>query len=173
MKAGSCVDSIASVSFLGALVLCPVHNVGPINQLGEWRRVEAVLGGGDVRQEARAGGVFGIEELAPAALRILLAVEKVLLVLGRQKGRQVVVEPPGNAWRGGVLEIYDGVLVAGKVLLVEERPGAVHQAVELVTGALGDALAMESRKQRGRTGSVETFVVIEDANPQGLNSLMH
>jgi hypothetical protein len=30
---------------------------------------------------------------------------------------------------------------------------------------------MKAREQRGRASSVETFVVIEDANPQDLNSL--
>jgi hypothetical protein len=47
----------------------------------------------------------------------------------------------------------------------------MHQAVVLVAGAGGNALAVEARKERGRAGSIEAFVVIEDANLQDLNSL--
>jgi hypothetical protein len=38
--------------------------------------------------------------------------------------------------------------------------------VKLITGAFGDALPVKPREQRRRAGPVETFVVIENANPQ-------
>jgi hypothetical protein len=82
----------------------------------------------------------------------------------------VVIEPPGNPGRGGVLEINDGIFVAGKLALVKERAGAMNQAVVLIAGAGSDTLTMEAREQRGRASSVEAFVVIKDANPQDLNS---
>ena len=124
-----------------------------------------------MRQKAGARGVVGVEELAAGWGHALLVVEEVLLILRSQKGREVMVEPPGDARRGAVLEIDDGVFVAGEFALVKERAGAMHQAVVLVAGAGGNALAVEARKERGRAGSIEAFVVIEDANLQDLNSL--
>ena len=150
---------------LGALILCAIDDVGPVNQLGDRRGVEAKTRGANVRQKAGAGGVVGVEELAAGRGHALLIVEEVLLILRGQKGREVMVEPPGDARRGAVLEIDDGVFVAGEFALVKERAGAMHQAVVLV------ALAVEARKERGRAGSIEAFVVIEDANLQDLNSL--
>ncbi len=46
----------------------------------------------------------------------------------------------------------------------------MDQAVILVSGVGVDALAMEARKKRGGASSVETFVVVEHANPQKLSS---
>ena len=119
-----------------------------------------------MRQKAGAGGVVHIEKFAPAADGILLALQIVLVVLGREKGREMMVEPPGDAGRGRVLEIDDGVFVAGKLALVKERPGAMDEAVVFVRCACGDALAVEARKEGGRAGSVEAFVVIKHANLQ-------
>ena len=116
---------------------------------------------------------MGIEELAPAAHRILFAGQKMLLVLRRQKRRQVVVKPPRDPRRGRVLEIDNGVFVAGKLVLVEQSPGPMHQAVVLVAGACGDPFAVKPREQRGRAGSVKAFVVVEDANLQDSNSSLN
>jgi hypothetical protein len=134
--------------YFRALILCTVHDVGPLNQFGDGRDVEAEAGGGNVRQKAGAGGVVHIEELASAADGVLLAGQKMLLVLRSKKGREVMVKPPVNAGRGGVLEVDDGVFVAGKFVLVEQGAGPMHQAVVLVNGAGGDALAMEAREER-------------------------
>ena len=132
--------------------------------------IEAVTGCGNVSQKAGAGGVLGVKELARAADRVLLAGQEMLVILGREEGRLVVIEPPRDVWRGRVLEIDDGILVAGELALVKKRTGAMDQAVILISGACGDALAVEAREQRGRASSVETFVVIENANPQELSS---
>jgi hypothetical protein len=42
----------------------------------------------------------------------------------------------------------------------------MHKAVVLVFGIGSDALAMETGKERGRTGSVKTFFVVEDTDLQ-------
>jgi hypothetical protein len=102
-----------------------------------------------VGQKAGAGGVIGIKKLAPRRGLVPLVVEKALLVRGSQKGRKMVVEPPGNPRRGGVFEIDNGVFVAGKLALVKERAGAVYQAVVLIACPRGDAFTMEAREQRG------------------------
>ena len=81
-----------------------------------------------------------------------------------------MVKPPGNFGRSRILEVDYGVFVAGKVALVEESAGAMDEAVIFVAGAGGDALAVKAREERSRAGSVEAFVVIKDANPQGVNS---
>jgi hypothetical protein len=78
----------------------------------------------------------------------------------------MVVEPPGDARRGRVFEVDDGVLVAAKLALIEERSGAMRQAVVLVGGAGGNAFTVKAREQGSRAGSVKAFVVIKDANPQ-------
>ncbi len=40
-----------------------------------------------------------------------------------------MIEPPGDARRGRVFEVDDGVLVAGEFALVKERAGAMDEAV--------------------------------------------
>ena len=54
------------------------------------------------------------------------------MVLGGEKGGKMVIEPPGDFGRGGVFEVDNGVFVAGEIALVEERAGAVHEAVVLI-----------------------------------------
>ena len=55
-----------------------------------------------------------------------------------------MIEPPGDVRRGGVLEVDDGVLVAGELALVKERAGAMDQAVVLVGGVSGRCTRDES-----------------------------
>jgi hypothetical protein len=80
----------------------------------------------------------------------------------------VVVEPPGNFGRTGILEIDDGVLVAVELILIEQSAGSVDQAGEFEIGVAANAFAIKAGKQRGRGSSVKTFVVIEDPNSQGM-----
>jgi hypothetical protein len=46
----------------------------------------------------------------------------------------------------------------------------MNKAVVLIAGAGGDALAVKAREERSRAGPIEAFVVIKNANPQGVNS---
>jgi hypothetical protein len=48
----------------------------------------------------------------------------------------------------------------------------MDEAVVLVAGPGGDALAVKAREERSRAGPIEAFVVIKDANPQGLKPSM-
>jgi hypothetical protein len=95
-----------------------------------------------------------------------------LMVLRGEKSREVMVKPPGNFGRSRILEVDDCVFVAGKIALVEESAGAMDEAVVLVAGPGGDALAVKAREERSRAGPIEAFVVIKDANPQGLKPSM-
>jgi hypothetical protein len=91
---------------------------------------------------------------------------KVLGVSGREEGALVMIEPPGDLGRTGVLEIDDSILVAVELLLVEKRARTMDQAGEDEFGVLANALAIKTREQRGGGSSVKAFVVIEDPYSQ-------
>jgi hypothetical protein len=116
-----------------------------------------------VGQKAGTGDVFGIVELPLACLRIKLSRQEMGVVLRRQESAQMVVEPPGDRWRGRILKVDNRVFIAAEFSFVEQRAGAVHQTAEFVFRGGRDAFAMEARKQRGRTCAVKTFVVIKNA----------
>ena len=88
------------------------------------------------------------------------------MILGREKGAEVMVEPPGDAVRRGIFEVDDGILIAGKIRFIKEGSSAVDQAVITVGSILRDAFAMKAREERRGAGSVETLVVIEDSDVQ-------
>ena len=83
----------------------------------------------------------------------------------------MMVEPPGDARRGRVFEIDDGVFVAGEIVFVEQRAGAMDQPYIFEFG-VADALPVETRKQRRRTRAVETLIVIEDSYPHKPSRLL-
>ena len=72
---------------------------------------------------------------------------EVFMIRGSQKGRLMMVEPPSDFRRRGILEVDDSVFVAGKVGLVEKRACPMHQAVIFVCRgriAGGNAFAVKS-----------------------------
>src|SRR2546425_20821 len=79
-----------------------------------------------------------------------------------EEGALVVIEPPGDFGIGAVFEINDGVLVAVEQAFVEELGGAVGQTSVDELGARVKRPIEKTAKVRGRSGSVETVVVIED-----------
>ena len=86
-------------------------------------------------------------------------------ILRRQERTLVMIEPPGDAWRGGILKVDDGILVPGEVGFVEQRPRAMHQPLILKLRVLANALPIEAREQRRGAGAIETFVVIKNLDP--------
>jgi hypothetical protein len=76
----------------------------------------------------------------------------------------MVVEPPGDFARGRVLEIDNGILVAGKIVLVKQGAGAVQQAHIFKLDIVPNTLAIEAREEGGGASSIKTAVVIENAN---------
>ena len=149
---------------LGAFVKSAIHNVSPADQFGNRRRVKAEAGLRDVGDKAGAGGVIGVVEMARIAA--LLLKKKMLLIRRGKKGAQMVIEPPGYARRSAVLEVDDRVLVAGKIRLLKERSGAMHQPVKIVVRIRADAFAVKAHEERSRARSVKAPVVIENANLQ-------
>jgi hypothetical protein len=59
----------------------------------------------------------------------------------------VVIEPPRNTRRGAILEVHDGVFVAGKIGFVEQRASTMHQPAILKLRRGVNALAIKSREQ--------------------------
>src|ERR1017187_9197558 len=90
------------------------------------------------------------------------------VILGCKERRLVVIEPPRDTGRSRVLEVHDGILVTRELGLIKECAGPMYQAMKFVVGPGGDALTVKASEQRSRARSVETFVVIEDADPQNL-----
>jgi hypothetical protein len=78
----------------------------------------------------------------------------------------VMIEPPRNAWGGAVLEVHNCILVAGKIGLIKERSGTMHQPVEIVPGVRADAFAVKAHEERSGACSIKAPVVIENANLQ-------
>jgi len=87
----------------------------------------------------------------------------------------VVIKPPGDLRRTGIFEVDDGVLVAVKLLFVEQRASAMDQSGEFKLDIAANAFAVEAGKQGGGRGSVETLIVVEDPNsqcmPQSFNEI--
>ena len=71
----------------------------------------------------------------------------------------MMVKPPCNLWRSGILEVDNGILVAIKIGFIEERARAMDQPGELKVHVRPDAFAVEARKQRGRGRPVKTLAV--------------
>ena len=87
----------------------------------------------------RAGTEIGIVELRIAQLLL-----EVRGIFGGKKCALMMIEPPGNARRRRILEIHDGVFVAGEVIFVEERTGTMHQPLVFEFGVLANALAVKT-----------------------------
>ena len=84
-----------------------VDDVAPVDQIGERPGIESEFLRRDRGQKFRAGFVGGIVELFAGMI-----LPEMLGVLGLQKRALVMVEPPGEQRRAGILEIDDGVFVA-------------------------------------------------------------
>ena len=94
--------------------------------------------------KAGAGFESGIVELA-----IALVALKVGRVGRREKCALVMVEPPGDFRRTGVLEVDDGIFVAVEVGFVKKRSGAMQKAGEDEVGIFANPLAVETGEERG------------------------
>ena len=121
-----------------------IHDVGPVDEFGDRARIEAKALFGDHGDEAGAGLESRIVELAVAP--VLFEVGGV----GRgKKGAFVVIEPPGDFGRTGVLEIDDGILVAVELRLVEKSARTMQQAGVNEIHIAADAFPVETGEQGG------------------------
>ena len=156
---------------LGALVESAIHNVRPVDQLRYRRRVKTETGLRDVGDKTGAGGVVRVVEMAITRAAVPLPCKKMLLIRRGKKGAQMVIEPPGDARRSAVLEVDNRVLVTGKVRLLKERAGPMHQPVKTVLCIRADAFAVKAHEERSRARSIKAPVVIENADLQTVRFL--
>ena len=138
-----------------------VDDVGPVDEFGDGARIEAEVLLRDHRNKTGAGLESRIVELAVAL--ILLEVGS---IGRRKKSAFVVIEPPGDFGRTGILEIDDGIFVAVKLALVEKGARTMQQAGVYEVHIAADSFPVETGEQGGRRSPVKTFVVIKDANSQ-------
>ena len=138
-----------------------VDDVGPVDQFRHRAGIEAEALFGDHGNKAGAGLEIRIVELAVAL--ILLEVGG---IGGRKKRAFVVIEPPGDFGRTGILEIDDGILVAVELLLVEKSARAMQQAGVDEVHIAADSFPVEAGEQGGRGRPVKTFVVIKHPHSQ-------
>ncbi len=137
-----------------------VDDLGPVDQLGERRGVEAEFGGDGVGQELGATLRFGIVELPAGGVGA-----EVVLVAGQLERRGVVVEPPGEARVLGVAEVDAGVLVSVEVVGGERLrvPFVLERAVDDLQRVLGDPLAIKPGEHPRGTASIEAVAVVQHA----------
>src|SRR5208282_5926357 len=138
-----------------------VDDVGPANQFRHRARIEAEALFRDHGNKTCAGFEIRIVELAVAL--ILLEVGG---IGGGKKSALVVIEPPGDFGRTGILEIDDGILVAVELLLVEKSAGAMQQAGVEKVDVAANSFPVETREQGCRARPVKTLVVIKDPHSQ-------
>src|SRR5271165_543288 len=137
-----------------------------MHEIGNGSGIEAEALLRDHGNKTSAGFEIGIVEFLIA----LIALE-VCSVVGRKKCALVMVEPPCDLRRTGVLEVDDGIFVTVELGFVKQRPGAMQQAGEDEVGVGANALAIKTGEERRGTGSVETLVVVEDSDFQSMPQL--
>src|SRR5262249_23728498 len=97
------------------------------------------------RDETRAGFEVWIVKLA-----IALVLLKMCGVFRRQERALMMIEPPGDLRRAGVLEIHDSVLVAIELLFIEQSAGTVQQPGKYELRLATHALPVKTGEQSGR-----------------------
>jgi hypothetical protein len=116
-----------------------------VNEIGHGLRIEAEALFGDRRDEAGTGFEIGIVEFA-----IALILLEVRCVRGREECALVMIEPPSDFGRAGILEVHNGVFIAIEMILVKQSPGAVQQAGEHELHVAADPFAVETGEKRCR-----------------------
>ena len=149
------IDRFLSIAVEGA-----VDDIGPRDQVLEIRRIVAEFfarHGGDV---FGAGAEGGIEKFVAADV-----VAEMHGVLGREESALMMIEPPGQAGVGRILEIDDGVDIAVEHGGLEQLRGFMGQAGIDEVGAGIEFFSDKTAEEGRRGGAVEAMVVIENANP--------
>src|ERR1700683_887953 len=118
-----------------------------MNEVCDGRGIESEALLGDHGNKAGAGFEVGIVELSIA----LVALE--VGGIGRgEKCTLVMIKPPRDFWRTGILEVDDGIFVAIEVRFVKERAGTMQEAGEDKGGVFADALAIKTGEESGGAG---------------------
>src|ERR1700732_2859068 len=125
-----------------------------MDQLRERFGVKSEFFGSNGGQKFCTRLVFGIVEFFAGAVAT-----KMLGVLRRQKCTLMMVKPPSKQRRTGILEIHNGIFVSVKNPILKRMRGLMgHSRIKNLRVGM-NALAVEARKDRGRSRSVETPVM--------------
>src|SRR5882724_3918275 len=128
----------------------------PMNQIAQRFRIKTKFRLSDKRDEFSAGLAGGIEKLLSRLVRA-----KVSFILGRQKRRLMMIEPPGQLFRRRILEIDNRVFIAVKHIAFEQevsRP--MQQSAIFNTGAGVNSFEIKTRERGRRGNAVKTVSVI-------------
>src|SRR5581483_5201713 len=83
-----------------------------------------------------------------------------------QERALMMVKPPRDFRRAGILEVHDGVFVAIEFRFVEKRTGAMQQAAENKVGVFADSFLIKTREEGSRARPIKTFVVVKNFDSQ-------
>jgi len=78
----------------------------------------------------------------------------------------MMIKPPCDLGRTGILEVDDGIFVAVEIRFVEQRSRAMQKSGEGEVGVFANPLAIKAGEKRCRRSSIETLIVVEDFNFQ-------
>jgi hypothetical protein len=87
-------------------------------------------------------------------------------ILGFQKRALMMVEPPGQQRRCGILEIDNRIFIAVKYSTLEGMRSLVRHPPVQKFGFRMNALAVKARENSRGRSAVKAFVVKADPNPQ-------
>src|SRR6476646_8110263 len=88
-----------------------------------------------------------------------------MLGVGRREERAfVVIKPPCDVRRAGVLEVDDGILVAIELFFVEQRSRSMDETCKFKIDICPNTFAVKAGEQCRRGSSIKTLVVIKDPN---------
>jgi hypothetical protein len=143
-----------------------IDHVGPVHEFSHRGRIESEALLRDHRNEAGARLEGRIVKLF-----ITLVPLKVSRVGSGEKRALMMVEPPGNLGRAGVLEVDDRIFVTIEMRFVKQRSGSMQEAGKNKVRITADALAVKAGEERRGAGSVKALVMIENSDFQSIPQL--
>jgi hypothetical protein len=149
------------VQLLFADVASGAHSVALVSQ----GRIGAIINAKPIERRGLLEEAAGIAGLVKEPRGIEKG-EEVGGILGAEECRLVMVKPPSDPGRTGILKVHDRVFFSDELLLVKQRPGPVQQPKILKLHVIADALPVKASEQGRRRCPIETLVVIKNPNLQ-------
>ena len=118
--------------------------------------VETKLIARNIGDEFRARLARGVEKFLAG-----LVSAKVSFVFGSQKRRLVMIKPPGQFFRGRILEVDDRIFVAVEQREIEKVSRTMQQTAVVDFRFRMNAFFVEAREGCGRGDAVEAVTVIK------------
>ncbi len=131
-----------------------IDDVAPVNQVLQRFRIESKLLVRRIRYQHGAGFVFRFVE----HMRSRIAAE-IFRVAERQERALVMIEPPGNFWRVGILKIDDHVFVAVKQAVFPRLNCAMRHSGEMEFRVSVESFTIEAIENCGGSGAIKAAVM--------------